>query len=471
MKKIVCCALLLGLCVSFAGTGYVQAAGQDVSVSGIAIDPAAVVAPDPAAVVTIDPAAVDAPDPATVVAPDPETVVLSVAQKEFEELTGNLTVENALLFTEDEEIISHVISYKEWIDSVYGTADSMEAPAAGGTVLYTLWPDEAMLASYHLVSGMEQANEALYFLAQTVVTGRLNAYGDVVLAANSVIRYLNMANSYNYAENAEDYPLYVVEKRIDGKTCAVIICMFNDRHAIETVAIPVSAEVDMHLEPMFDQISRKTVRTEITDPMTEEMKNLAYHLQPVADFPQTPEELAVSLAAEIGGRANDAYLQGMSVPGLLTDLCLSCGIFSTEPTKVIGTELKEEEVALLLAMSGAAEFTLGEDYNMRSMLVSVLPSLLNGRFGGTNALAAQGIMRINTSCSGLDVDNKIYLLYYGDGEKEVPGCYVSIVKNGNGCYDVGASPIFAGNIMDTLGSQGEEGMVSFLAIFLGMSAE
>ena len=85
--------------------------------------------------------------------------------------------------------------------------------------------------------------------------------------------------------------------------------------------------------------------------------------------------------------------------------------------------------------------------DLSELITALIPIRLNEMHDGTaDGLAAQSLMSAVTASSDFDSGNAVYLVVFDtDAEgTEASACFVSVIKNGNGCYDLRAYPIFTG---------------------------
>ena len=371
-------------------------------------------------------------------APDPAAAALAIAEKEWEELYSGIDEEGVQLFTNDQEIISHCLSFRE-------NAESDDPQISLYEVSFRKNAEIMEYADYY--SPLQ-----LYALS---VQNIVNTYGTHIMAAVSVIRNLNADNSYPWAWDVPDSTLYVAEVTVDGEPRAFIGVFFNEYHAVETAAIPLPFVLPDDYTTFADYAKEAGMKAESVDTDSLKTKGVLSQLVPFGGSSQTAEEMAVELAHMVAERADKSVLAAFQVPEDIIAYCSRFEVCSDEPDRVIRWDMSGPSEGLIKELAGDEDVTDKQLEQFRRMLTTQQAQFLSARVG-TAAVAAGAQLTTGLSMSGLEEDALLWLCYGDDDDLCV--LVVSVTRNGNGCFDLNVAPLYDVNLVMELldGADGDE---------------
>ncbi len=355
-------------------------------------------------------------------APDPAAVALAIAEKEWEEVYAGIDEESLQMYTGVSEIISHCLTFREDAES-----DDPEIR------LYEV--------SFRKNAAFSEAADCFtpLQLFNLSVQQTVNAYGSNIIAAVSVMRNLNADNSYPCAWDLSGSPLYAAEVTVDEKPMAVIGVFFNEYHAIETAAIPLPFALPDDAESYFDYAKSAGVRTDPVDTDALKTEGVLSELASAGGPSRNADEMASLLAQMVAEKAEEDILVALRTPEVVLPYCTRFQACSEEPDRVIRWDASGPSEELLKEVTGMQDPTDREREQLRRMLVTQQAMFLNGRVG-TTAVAAGSQLATELAVSGLEED-AMFWLYYEDADEPCV-LVVTMLENGNGCFDLTATPLY-----------------------------
>ena len=347
---------------------------------------------------------------------DPAAVIAAVSHDRLQDAMNKITRERAELFTANEEIFSAAEEYKA-----------------------ALQTGQTAFQYYALLDiSFRDAQERLL----TALSSKLPA---AEAAAFSVISRLAGNPGYCCPRGNAQIPLYAAAVSCNGALKAVMLFSLNSHHAMENCFLPVLEALSFDTEALMTSLFPGCTSLSVPDLSDTGQANILAQMKLAAGTEESAQVLAVSLAKQIAARAvpEDPLIGYM--PEEVRSRALSFRVFSEEPSRIVclsGDTLAVPEEFKESLGEYASSFS---DQDILDLMLSYFPGIIAGQ-SGDYEIAAQSIMREETSAALSGIGDTVYLLVYGDDTDDPAICYVSILLNENGCFDLTALPMSGGPV-------------------------
>ena len=357
-------------------------------------------------------------------APDPVQVVYAIGLKEIEDLQENVTEENATLYTDEPGVLALVSEYEE------GLADVMP--------YIRVWS----------VNAEETSPEDLYRDIIVAVSSVRNTFGVSSVAASAVIMKMNPDNSYPYGWQLEDDPCYFAEIYSGGRQLAVMVCWFNEDGAIQTMTLPMVGEMSCGMKNIFFMADGWEIRDRTFDVLERLIS---------ASSEKTLDDYMQIMLDRVAAHGDTEYLSMVGASDALLEYGKQCKRFSRKPYAVLSwksAEFGEALMDLVSELMPEEDQSDLPDNNIQELSKQYALSLLGGTMLngmlGSEPLAAGSLTAASYSASGLDEEDCYRWYFFKNTDGSTIVCAVSAVRNGNGCYDFSAGPIYFSSITEQI---------------------
>ena len=403
-------SLLLAAVLAVSASGYTKVFAAEDEQNSVAEDEQSAAAEDGQDAVAEEgqDAAEDGQDSAV---PDPAQVVYAIAMKEMKEFREGVTDKTVRLFIDNDEVVTLAADYSSSLEGAELTA--------------RIWS----------VSSMEDSPERIAQLLMIAVNNASGSYGADAVAAATIVRRLNMDNSYPYSWEMEGDRCYFAEISDPERVRAVLVCYFNDDGAIQTSAMPMLGGMTFDFESAYPFMESWKVQEHSVDPLA---------LLVPMNTEKTLDEYMLEMTGRVAAAADPDRLKEMQAPEALLPYCEKCRVFAEEPYAVLGW--KSTEIGSLFLSMAASELgeTLSSDLQkvMDQYVLSIVGGTMMNSSLGAEPLAAGSLLSVSYAVSGPEAEDTFRWYYYETEDGAPLVCAVNIVHNGNDCYDLSASPVF-----------------------------
>ena len=351
-------------------------------------------------------------------APDPVQIVYAIALEEMSDLRTYVKEDHISYYSASPEVNAAAAAYGESLR------------LAGSMQFVRIWS----------ISSEEKEAEDLYREVILALNSVRNISSITEIAASTIIQSLNYDNSYPYDWPMNDDPVFLAE--IYGLTGlqAVMICYYNTDGAIQTYTLPVFGELSFDFESIYSRYKDWNVRERSLDILEELISALSE--KDLDDYMQM-------MIDRVAAHGSQDYLSQATATEAIAAYAEKCRLFEGKPYAVLSWNSKVFGEALMDYIYAAAaaedQTEVPEEelleYTKTYALAVLGGNVLNG-YMGAEPIAASSVTASSYSASGLEVEDTVRWYYYKDQDGDTVVCAVSATRNGNGCYDFSAGPVF-----------------------------
>ena len=345
---------------------------------------------------------------------DPAAIVLSIAEDRLQKAGERVTEERAKAFINVESVISTVSEY--------------------GKVL------QSKETEIRLFSIPEDSARSMQMTMQKTLFSGLSVEET---AASTIISRLAGHSGYRCLLTGEARPAYAAAAIVSGELRAVLLFSVNGHAAVTNMFYPVLKNPFASTEEEMTAFFDKCVPVDLPDLSGEEKVRILEELKHTVGIEKTAEELAVELASQIAARAKDDDPVILTLPEDVQKRAFACRVYGEKPSRVLclsGETLSLPDVLKESIEEQASGFSEEE---LQKLMLSAYPSQVMGHMGDVE-LAAVSTMSAETTAALAGTEDQVYLLVYETGSEDPYVCYVSVILNENGCFDLTAVPMLNG---------------------------